>query len=279
MTSIDLFNKVSIRTSRSVTRAYSTSFSLGILCLKKELRDPVYALYGWVRFADEIVDTFHEFDKKTLLERFTTDTYLAIEEGISLNPILHAFQQTVRKYKIEKELTDTFLRSMEWDLSKKEYDYEGMKQYILGSAEVVGLMCLRIFCEGDEALYQKLKPAAMSLGSAFQKVNFLRDLKADFNMGRVYFPELSLDTLTEENKKMIEASIQNDFDQALIGIKGLPKAARFGVYVAYVYYVSLFRKIQNTPSDQVLKQRIRVRNRQKLKLLAFSYVKHQLNLI
>jgi phytoene synthase len=243
------------------------------------LRDPVYALYGWVRFADEIVDTFHEFDKKTLLERFTTDTYLAIEEGISLNPILHAFQQTVRKYKIEKELTDTFLRSMEWDLSKKEYDYEGMKQYILGSAEVVGLMCLRIFCEGDEALYQKLKPAAMSLGSAFQKVNFLRDLKADFNMGRVYFPELSLDTLTEENKKMIEASIQNDFDQALIGIKGLPKAARFGVYVAYVYYVSLFRKIQNTPSDQVLKQRIRVRNRQKLKLLAFSYVKHQLNLI
>jgi phytoene synthase len=279
MTSIDLFNKVSIRTSRSVTRAYSTSFSLGILCLKKELRDPVYALYGWVRFADEIVDTFHEYDKKILLERFTADTYRAIEEGISLNPILHSFQQTVTKYKIEKELTDTFLRSMEWDLSKKEYDYEGMKQYILGSAEVVGLMCLRIFCEGDEALYQKLKPAAMSLGSAFQKVNFLRDLKADFNMGRVYFPELSLDTLTEQTKRMIEASIQADFDLALEGIKGLPKAARFGVYVAYVYYLSLFRKIQNTPSDQVLKQRIRVRNRQKLKLLAYSYVKHQLNLI
>ncbi|MCU0383493.1 MAG: phytoene/squalene synthase family protein [Cyclobacteriaceae bacterium] len=279
MTSIDLFNKVSIRTSRSVTRAYSTSFSLGILCLKKELRDPVYALYGWVRFADEIVDTFHEFDKKILLERFTADTYRAIEEGISLNPILHSFQQTVTKYKIEKELTDTFLRSMEWDLSKKEYDYEGMKQYILGSAEVVGLMCLRIFCEGDEALYKKLKPAAMSLGSAFQKVNFLRDLKADFNMGRVYFPELSLDTLTDESKRMIEASIQADFDLALEGIKGLPKAARFGVYVAYVYYLSLFRKIQNTPSDQVLKQRIRVRNRQKLKLLAYSYVKHQLNLI
>jgi phytoene/squalene synthetase len=279
MTSIDLFNKVSIRTSRSVTRAYSTSFSLGILCLKKELRDPVYALYGWVRFADEIVDTFHEYNKKKLLERFTADTYRAIEEGISLNPILHSFQQTVAKYKIEKELTDTFLRSMEWDLSKKEYDYEGMKQYILGSAEVVGLMCLRIFCEGDEALYKKLKPAAMSLGSAFQKVNFLRDLKADFNMGRVYFPELSLDTLTDESKRMIEASIQADFDLALEGIKGLPKAARFGVYVAYVYYLSLFRKIQNTPSDQVLKQRIRVRNRQKLKLLAYSYVKHQLNLI
>jgi len=279
MTSKQLFDNISIRTSRYVTRKYSTSFSLGILCLKKELRDPVYALYGWVRFADEIVDTFHDYDKKSLLERFTADTYRAIEEGISLNPILNAFQYTVKKYKIEKELTDTFLKSMEWDLSRKVYDYEGMKEYILGSAEVVGLMCLRIFCEGDDALYQKLKPAAMSLGSAFQKVNFLRDLRADFNMGRVYFPELTLDTLTDENKKMIEASIQADFDMALEGIKGLPKSARFGVYVAYVYYLSLFRKIQNTPSELVLKERIRVRNRHKLRLLAYSYVKHQLNLI
>lgn len=279
MTSKQLFDNISIRTSRYVTRKYSTSFSLGILCLKKELRDPVYALYGWVRFADEIVDTFHDYDKKSLLERFTADTYRAIEEGISLNPILNAFQYTVKKYKIEKELTDTFLKSMEWDLSRKVYDYEGMKEYILGSAEVVGLMCLRIFCEGNDALYQKLKPAAMSLGSAFQKVNFLRDLRADFNMGRVYFPELTLDTLTDENKKMIEASIQADFDMALEGIKGLPKSARFGVYVAYVYYLSLFRKIQNTPSELVLKERIRVRNRHKLRLLAYSYVKHQLNLI
>ncbi|MCZ8355529.1 MAG: phytoene/squalene synthase family protein [Cyclobacteriaceae bacterium] len=279
MTSKQLFDNISIRTSRYVTRKYSTSFSLGILCLKKELRDPVYALYGWVRFADEIVDTFHDYDKKSLLERFTADTYRAIEQGISLNPILNAFQYTVKKYKIEKELTDTFLKSMEWDLSRKVYDYEGMKEYILGSAEVVGLMCLRIFCEGDDALYQKLKPAAMSLGSAFQKVNFLRDLRADFNMGRVYFPELTLDTLTDENKKMIEASIQADFDMALEGIKGLPKSARFGVYVAYVYYLSLFRKIQNTPSELVLKERIRVRNRHKLRLLAYSYVKHQLNLI
>ncbi|NBP68776.1 MAG: phytoene/squalene synthase family protein [Cytophagia bacterium] len=279
MTSKQLFDKVSIRTSRMTTRAYSTSFSLGILCLKPEYRDPIYAIYGWVRFADEIVDSFHDFDKKTLLERFRTETYQAIEEGISLNPILNSFQHTVNTYKIEKELTDTFLRSMEWDLSKTVYDEQGMKEYILGSAEVVGLMCLRVFCKGNETLYQQLKPAAMSLGSAFQKVNFLRDLKADFSMGRVYFPELELDHLNEENKQQIESSIQQDFDNALIGIKNLPKGARFGVYVAYVYYVSLFKKIQNSPSEIVLNNRIRVRNRHKIRLLAYSYVKHQLNLI
>lgn len=279
MTSKQLFDKVSIRTSRMTTRAYSTSFSLGIFCLKPEYRDPIYALYGWVRFADEIVDSFHDFDKKTLLERFRKETYQAIEEGISLNPILNSFQHTVNTYKIEKELTDTFLRSMEWDLSKTVYDEQGMKEYILGSAEVVGLMCLRVFCKGNDALYQQLKPAAMSLGSAFQKVNFLRDLKADFSMGRVYFPELELDHLNEENKQQIESSIQQDFDNALIGIKNLPKGARFGVYVAYVYYVSLFKKIQNSPSEIVLNNRIRVRNRHKIRLLAYSYVKHQLNLI
>lgn len=279
MTSKQLFDKVSIRTSRMTTRAYSTSFSLGIFCLKPEYRDPIYALYGWVRFADEIVDTFHEFDKKTLLERFRKDTYLAIEEGISLNPILNSFQHTVNTYKIERELTDTFLRSMEWDLSKTVYDEKSMKEYILGSAEVVGLMSLRVFCKGDNALYEQLKPAAMSLGSAFQKVNFLRDLKADFSMGRVYFPELELDNLNEENKQQIEDSIQRDFDNALIGIKNLPKGARFGVYVAYVYYLSLFKKIQNSPSEIVLNNRIRVKNRHKIRLLAYSYVKHQLNLI
>ncbi|MCZ8215320.1 MAG: phytoene/squalene synthase family protein [Cyclobacteriaceae bacterium] len=279
MTSKQLFDKVSIRTSRMTTRAYSTSFSLGIFCLKSEYRDPIYALYGWVRFADEIVDSFHDFDKKTLLERFRKETYQAIEEGISLNPILNSFQHTVNTYKIEKELTDTFLRSMEWDLSKTVYDEQGMKEYILGSAEVVGLMCLRVFCKVNDALYQQLKPAAMSLGSAFQKVNFLRDLKADFSMGRVYFPELELDHLNEENKQQIESSIQQDFDNALIGIKNLPKGARFGVYVAYVYYVSLFKKIQNSPSEIVLNNRIRVRNRHKIRLLAYSYVKHQLNLI
>jgi 15-cis-phytoene synthase len=279
MTSKELFDKVSIKASRTATRAYSTSFSLGILCLQKELRDPIYSLYGWVRFADEIVDTFHDYDKVALLERFKQDTYHAIENGISLNPILNSFQHTVNKYNIEKELTDTFLRSMEWDLSRTVYDEQSMKEYILGSAEVVGLMSLRIFCKGNDELYQKLKPSAMHLGSAFQKVNFLRDLRADFSMGRVYFPELQLDQLTDNNKREIEHSIQHDFDLALYGIKNLPKSARFGVYVAYVYYLALFKKIKNTPSEFVLNNRIRVRNRHKIRLLAYSYVKHQLNLI
>jgi 15-cis-phytoene synthase len=279
MTSKQLFDNVSIRTSRLTTRAYSTSFSLGIFCLQREYRDPIYALYGWVRFADEIVDTFHEYDKKKLLDRFRDDTYRAIEEGISLNPILHSFQQTVNHYQIEKELTDTFLRSMEWDLARTTYDEQSMKEYILGSAEVVGLMCLRVFCKGDDLLYQQLKPAAMSLGSAFQKVNFLRDLKADFTMGRVYFPELQLNRLDEQSKQLIEDSIQKDFDDSLAGIKDLPRGARFGVYVAYVYYLALFKKIKNSPSEIVLQQRISVRKREKIKLLAYSYVKHQLNLI
>jgi 15-cis-phytoene synthase len=279
MTSKQLFDNVSIRTSRLTTRAYSTSFSLGIFCLQKEYRDPIYALYGWVRFADEIVDTFHEYDKQKLLQRFREDTYRAIEEGISLNPILHSFQQTVNEYQIEKELTDTFLRSMEWDLARTTYDEQSMKEYILGSAEVVGLMCLRVFCKGNDAQYQQLKPAAMSLGSAFQKVNFLRDLKADFTMGRVYFPELQLNHLDEQSKELIQESIQKDFDDSLVGIKGLPRGARFGVYVAYVYYLALFKKIKNSPSEIVLQQRISVRKREKIKLLACSYVKHQLNLI
>jgi len=279
MSTKEQFDKVSIRASRATTRAYSTSFSLGILCLNKELRDPIYSLYGWVRFADEIVDTFHNFDKKTLLERFRRDTYEAIEEGISLNPILNSFQHTVNAYAIEKDLTDTFLQSMDWDLSRCVYDEEGMKEYILGSAQVVGLMSLRIFCKGNDTLFDRLKPAAMSLGSAFQKVNFLRDLKADFGMGRIYFPELTHDQLTDKNKRQIEASIQKDFDDALTGIKSLSRNARFGVYVAYMYYLALFKKIKNTSSEYVLTNRIRVRNRHKIRLLAYSYVKHQLNLI
>lgn len=279
MTSKQLFDKVSIRTSRMTTRAYSTSFSLGIFCLHKEFRDPIYSIYGWVRFADEIVDTFHEYDKKTLLDRFSKETYQSIEEGISLNPILNSFQHTVNTYQIEKELTDTFLRSMEWDLSRKEYDEQGIKEYIVGSAEVVGLMTLRVFCKGNDALYQQLKPAAMSLGSAFQKVNFLRDLKADFSMGRIYFPEIGSGGLTTENKKIIEYKIQQEFDEALAGIKQLPKGARFGVYVAYVYYLALFNKIKRAPFESVLEKRIRVRNRHKIRLLAYSYLKHQLNLL
>lgn len=276
----ELYDNVSIRCSRLTTKAYSTSFSLGILCLEKELRDPIYSIYGFVRFADEIVDTFHDFDKKVLLDRFKEDTYRSVEEGISLNPILNSFQYTVNKFSIERELIDQFLKSMEMDLLQTEYNEDSFKEYILGSAEVVGLMCLRVFAKGDNEMYQKLKPYAMSLGSAFQKINFLRDLNADFiGMGRSYFPEIDLKNFDEENKRKVEQSILVDFSDAFKGIKQLPKASRFGVYVAYVYYYALFKKIRNTPSEMVLNRRIRIRNRHKARLLAYSYVKHQLNLI
>jgi 15-cis-phytoene synthase len=275
-----LYDKVAIKCSRLTTRAYSTSFSLGILCLDKKLRDPIYSIYGFVRFADEIVDTFHQFNKVELLEKFKTDTYHAIEEGISLNPILHSFQAAINKYNIEKELIDLFLRSMEMDLSLKTYDLNGYKQYILGSAEVVGLMCLRVFCNGDVNQYNELKPYAMKLGAAFQKINFLRDLQADYHgMGRTYFPELDFNEFNDHNKELIEKDIAEDFRVGLEGIKKLPRSSRFGVYVAYVYYLALFKKIKNTPSENVMQRRIRIRNAQKLSILAFSYVKHRFNLI
>ena len=275
-----LFDTVSIKCSRLTTKTYSTSFSIGILCLGKALRDPIYAIYGFVRFTDEIVDSFHDYDKKELLERFKKETYLAIDEKISLNPILNSFQATVNEYAIEKELIDRFLISMEMDLEQKEYDSEGLKQYILGSAEVVGLMCLRVFCNGNAGSYEKLKPYAMSLGSAFQKVNFLRDLDADFvGMGRAYFPGLDMNRFDDQYKKLIEESIESDFHNGYLGIRQLPHSSRFGVYVAYVYYLSLFRKIKNTPSAKILQSRIRIRNRHKVALLAYSYFKHQLNLL
>jgi phytoene/squalene synthetase len=275
-----LYDHVSIRCSRLTTKAYSTSFSLGIRCLEKKLRDPIYSIYGFVRFADEIVDSFHNYDKKELLARFRADTFASIREGISLNPILNSFQATVNHFKIEDELIDQFLKSMEMDLEQKNYDVHAYKQYILGSAEVVGLMCLRIFCQGDTRSYEHLKPYAMSLGSAFQKINFLRDLNADYvGLGRIYFPGLEMDEFNEESKRKIEESIAVDFHNGFIGIKQLPRSARFGVYVAYVYYLALFKKIQNTPSEHVMNARIRIRNRHKARLLAYSYVKHQLNLI
>ena len=275
-----LYDQVALRCSKLTTRAYSTSFSLGILCLRKELRNPIYSIYGFVRFADEIVDTFHDYNKRELLERFKAETYKALEDGISLNPILHSFQETVKQYNIDRSSIDLFLRSMEMDLELKSYDNDGLKQYILGSAEVVGLMCLRVFVKGDDNLYHQLKPYAMSLGSAFQKINFLRDLQADYiHMGRSYFPDLDLDQFNEEKKKEIEESIRYDFDEGLKGIKMLPRSSRFGVYVAYVYYLALFNKIKNTPCERVLESRIRIRNRHKATLLAYSYVKHQLNLI
>ena len=276
----EIFDTVSIHCSRITTNAYSTSFSLGIRCLEKELRDPIYSIYGFVRFADEIVDTFHNYDKAKLLNRFREDTYRSIEEKISLNPILNSFQATVNYYQIEHTLIDQFLKSMELDLVKKEYNTETLKEYILGSAEVVGLMCLRVFCKGDNEMYIRLKPFAMSLGSAFQKINFLRDLNADYiGMGRTYFPEIDLSNFDDTNKHKIEDSIKADFDEGYKGIKQLPRSARFGVYVAYVYYLALFKKIQNTPSERVLKSRISIRKRHKARLLAYSYLKHQFNML
>ncbi len=276
----ELFDSVSAKCSRITTRAYSTSFSLGIKCLEKELREPIYAIYGFVRFADEIVDTFHDYNKELLLSRFKTETYQAIEEKISLNPILNSFQKTVNFYGIEPALYNQFLKSMEMDLMNTSYDEQGINEYILGSAEVVGLMSLRVFCKNDKEMYERLKPSAMKLGSAFQKINFLRDLNADYNqMGRTYFPGVDLSRFDESTKKQLEQDIAADFKAGYEGIKQLPKSARFGVYVAYVYYLALFEKIKNTPSSTVLTKRIRVRNRRKLSILAYSYVRHQLNLI
>jgi 15-cis-phytoene synthase len=275
-----LFDKVSIRCSRLATKAYSTSFSIGILCLKRELRDPIYSVYGFVRFADEIVDTFHDYDKESLLKRFRDETYRSIDEKISLNPILNSFQATVHRYSIEKELIDQFLKSMEMDLYHTNYDAQRFQDYVLGSAEVVGLMCLKVFSNGNRDLYVQLRPYAMSLGSAFQKINFLRDLHADYiAMGRSYFPDVDLTRFDEDTKREIEHSIAKDFAHGLKGIQKLPGSSRFGVYVAYVYYLALFKKIKNTPSTLVLHRRIRIHNRQKATLLAYSFLKHRLNLI
>jgi 15-cis-phytoene synthase len=276
----ELFDTVSIRCSKLTTNAYSTSFSIGILCLGKKLRDPIYSIYGFVRFADEIVDSFHSYDKAQLLNKFKEETYESIEAGISLNPILNSFQHTVRRYKIEKALIDQFLKSMEMDLEQKSYSESEYKVYILGSAEVVGLMCLKVFCENNEPLYDLLKPHAMSLGAAFQKINFLRDIKADYrDLGRTYFPNFSMNKFDEVSKRTIEQNITEDFSKGFEGIKKLPRPSRLGVYVAYLYYLALFKKIKNTPSNLIMKTRIRVRNRHKATLLAYSIVKHQLNRI
>ena len=275
-----LYDQVSLRCSKMVTRSYSTSFSLGIRLLSKELHDPIYALYGFVRLADEIVDTFHDFNKPLLLERFKSETYQALEDGISLNPILNSFQSVVNEYKIERELIDAFLYSMEMDLVDQEYDQEAFEKYILGSAEVVGLMCLRVFCEGNESQYQDLKAPAMKLGAAFQKVNFLRDLKADYEkLGRSYFPSVDLERFDEMSKQEIEADIAKDFADAYEGIKKLPKKARFGVYLAYVYYLRLFNKIQKTEPIRIMEERIRIPNTRKYSLMLGSYFRYRLNLM
>lgn len=278
MNHLALFNKTCFECSSLITRRYSTSFSLGIRLFHKRLRGPICGIYGFVRFADEIVDTFHDYPKDVLLRRFQADTRLAIEEGISLNPVLNSFQKVVREYNIEWELIEAFLKSMEMDLDNATYNESGYDEYIYGSAEVVGLMCLRVFCEGNDAAFQRLKGSARRLGSAFQKVNFLRDIKSDFEeRGRVYFPGVDFRRFTQQDKLAIEQDIKDDFDAALEGIKQLPKSARLGVYVAYKYYTQLFAKIKNAPAQKIAQERFRVSDKKKIYLLFSSALRHQFN--
>ena len=277
---IELYDETALKCSKLITQHYSTSFSLGIKTLDEKFHFPIYAIYGFVRYADEIVDTFHDHDKKALLDRFTAETYQAIEEKISLNPVLHSFQLAVNEYSIDKELIEAFLYSMEMDLTEQDYDQQNYEKYIYGSAEVVGLMCLRVFCEGDNAEYQRLKPMAKSLGAAFQKVNFLRDIKSDFDdRGRVYFPDVDFKNFSEADKATIEKDIKADFEAALIGIKQLPKGAKMGVYLAYIYYIKLFNKIENLPSSKIMSERIRIPDFKKMVLLGKSYFMHRLNIL
>ena len=276
----ELFDHTSYRCSKSVTNVYSSSFSLAIRFLHKDFIRPIHSIYGFVRLADEIVDSFHEFKKRQLLQKFKEETHEAVREGISLNPILNSFQWVVNKYGIEAEQIDTFLASMEMDLLGQHYDQEKYEEYILGSAEVVGLMCLKVFCEGDAEMYEDLKAPAMKLGSAFQKINFLRDLKADhYELGRSYFPGLDVKEFDDSTKRLIEEDIQADFDAGYEGIVRLPKKARFGVYLAYIYYTALFAKISNLPSAAVLTGRVSVSKREKMRLLLGSYVRHSFNLL
>jgi phytoene synthase len=275
-----LFDETSFKTSRLTTELYSTSFSLGTKFLADDIRDAIYGIYGFVRFADEIVDTFHDYDKPYLLEKFRNDTYEAIEQKISLNPILNSFQHVVHNYNIERQLIDTFLESMAMDLKKFEYNQKGYEQYILGSAEVVGLMCLRVFVYGDDEKYKELEYSAMKLGAAFQKINFLRDLKADFKgMGRSYFPGVDLSNFGDSEKKKIEKEIMMDFAEGYAGILRLPKSSRFGVYLAYLYFFQLLKKIQRTDAQKILTKRIRIADPRKYVLFVESYLKHSLNLI
>lgn len=277
---IALYTNTCKECSKLITNRYSTSFSLGIRVFHRRFRMPIYGIYGFVRFADEIVDTFHQFPKKELLEKFKRDTYEAIDGGISLNPVLHAFQEVVHKYAIERELIDAFLRSMEMDLYQQAYDDDAYHEYIYGSAEVVGLMCLRVFVEGDDAAYQRLKEPARKLGAAFQKINFLRDIKSDFDdRGRVYFPEVDFSHFTNEDKRRIEQDIKDDFDAALEGIKQLPEGARFGVYLAYKYYTQLFAKIRRAPAQRIAEKRFRVSDKRKVYLLFSSALRHSFNLL
>jgi 15-cis-phytoene synthase len=277
---ISLFHTISELCSKTTTEKYSTSFSSAIRLLHVDLRQPIHNIYGFVRLADEIVDTFHDFNKEDLLREFKKDTYAAIDRGISLNPILHSFQRTVNQYKIDHGLIEAFFNSMEMDLSKRTYDNFGYEEYIYGSAEVVGLMCLFVFCEGNQELYHELKAPARSLGAAFQKVNFLRDVKADFEgLDRMYFPDCDFRNFTEAAKARIEKDIEDDFNAAYQGIIRLPLKSRFGVYVAYKYYLSLFKKIKRLEPQRILEERIRIPNYGKAFIVAKAGLRSQLNIL
>lgn len=274
----NLFDTYCYNASKQVTKAYSTSFYSGVNSLDKKIRNDVHAIYGLVRFADEIVDSFHDFDKSTLLDEFKTATFNAIERRISINPILNSFQLTVNKYNIDLDLVRQFFNSMEMDLTPIAYSKAKYDEYILGSAEVVGLMCLKIFVYGDENEYAKLKPYAMRLGAAFQKINFLRDLKDDSQiLGRIYFPNLDTSKMSVEDKLLIEKEIQLDFEEAFKGIKLLPKSSRFGVYMSYIYYTSLLKHIEKKTLQELLNERLRVPNGLKNILYAKSLIRHSLN--
>lgn len=277
---MNLFYEVSRLCSKTTTEKYSTSFSSAIKLLHKKLHTPIYNIYGFVRFADEIVDTFHEYDKATLLAEFKAETYNAIERGISLNPILQSFQETVNEYNIGFDLIDAFFNSMEMDLTQSSYTDEKYSEYIYGSAEVVGLMCLCVFCEGDKEMYNRLKPYAQALGAAFQKVNFLRDANADCQqLGRTYFPGVDFSNFTFCSKRKIEDDISIDFANAYKGIAQLPATARFGVYVAYKYYLSLFNKIKKAKPKSILHKRFRIPNYGKAFILAKASLRAQLNIL
>ena len=274
------FDVLSAACSRATTKLYSTSFSLGIGFLGKELRQPIYAIYGFVRLADEIVDSFHDYDKSYLLSKFRTDCFEAINHGISLNPVLNSFQQAVHDYDIGHELIDLFLQSMEMDLAAKQYTSASYDQYILGSAQVVGLMCLHVFTEGNTENYEMLKHSAMKLGSAFQKVNFLRDIKADYQeLNRTYFPGVAIEKFSAIEKDQIERDIEQEFDEALQGIRSLPRSSRKGVYLAFVYYQQLFKKIRKTAAANVLSERIRISNGYKCLLMVDSLIRYKLNVM
>lgn len=271
-----LFDELSNTVSKITTQKYSTSFSLGILALKPSIRTAIYAIYGYVRLADEIVDSFHDYDKERLLLRLKKDTAEALQEKISLNPILQSFQETVNRYQIDPELIEKFLHSMEMDLQQINYNSALYNEYIYGSAEVVGLMCLQVFTEGNKEQYEALKPFAMKLGSAFQKINFVRDLKDDYQiLGRTYFPDIDMKVFDDWVKSQIEMEIEQEFKEALVGIKMLPVSSRFGVYLAYKYYLSLFYKIKRKSSKEILNARVRIPNGQKIFVALKSYVRYK----